>query len=88
MASSGLSPPKPNDCDATSRSALRPFTTDALIDAVNDEKKIVMTDTSMSVSTIAAAVADVRRGFRVALSRAIRPVRPATLGSRAADGRR
>ena len=37
---------------------MSPLTTDALIDAVNEEKKIVITDTSISVSTIAAAVAD------------------------------
>ena len=60
---------------------MSPFTTAALIDAVNEEKKIVMIDTSMSVRTIAAAVADVRRGFRVALSRAIRPVSPANFGT-------
>src|SRR6266480_1155175 len=75
-ASCGLIPPPPNRPVLTTRSPVNDCDTLLSIDALRDAAKIVNRVTTPTPTMSAAAVPEVRRGFRMAFSRASEPVTP------------
>src|SRR3954467_6957184 len=79
-----LTPPNPNVPESSTKSPVNCSLKMLWIDALADEAKIVMKPTRATPIINAAAVVEVRRGFRMAFSRANAPETP----GKGAGGRR
>ena len=80
---------KPANCDALMMKSARTLVSSELrTEVFTESAKIATSDTSPRPTTSAAAVADVRRGLRIAFPRASVPVTPSTAGNGRPDDRR